>query len=133
MNAAAGTLHGTDIRHSDAESAKDSAMALIPISNKIVVEGTTGDDTLNFSVTSFGTPNLSPFGVEYHANGGRDHIVGTIRNDVFVLGTGAETIDGNAGSDTVDYSASIFGVTVNLNNELQSGGLAEGDRLTNIE
>jgi len=108
-------------------------MALFTLPSKIVVEGTAGDDTLNFSVTSFGTPNLSPFGVEYHSNGGRDHIVGTTHNDTFVLASGAETINGNSGTDLVDYSGSTSRVIVDLNQEVQSGGFAQGDHLINIE
>jgi Ca2+-binding RTX toxin-like protein len=101
--------------------------------NKIVIDGTTGDDTFNFSVNSLGGPNLSPLGVEYHSNGGRDHIIGTIRNDAFVLNSGAETIDGNSGTDMVDYSGSNARVVVDLNQVAQSGGWAQGDQLFNIE
>ena len=108
-------------------------MTLFTPISKIVVNGTTGDDTFNFSVNQFGAPNLSPFGVEYHSNGGNDNIIGTWHDDTFVLNSGHETINGNGGNDTVDYSGSTAGVVVNLNQTTQHGGWAEGDQLTNIE
>src|SRR5690348_2290708 len=101
--------------------------------NRVVVQGTTGDDTFNFSLTPYGTPNFSPFGVEYHSNGGNDNIVGTWHDDVFVLNSGVETIFGNGGRDTVDYSGSPTGVFVNLNQVTQHGGWAEGDQLHDIQ
>jgi Ca2+-binding RTX toxin-like protein len=100
---------------------------------RVIVNGTTGDDTFNFSLNQFGGPNLSPYGVEYHSNGGNDNITGTWHNDVFVMNSGHETINGNGGSDTVDYSGSPTGVNVNLNYVDQYGGWAQGDKLYNIQ
>lgn len=110
-------------------------MTLSPITfiNRLVVQGTTGDDTFNFSVNQYGMPIFTPYGVEYHSNGGNDNVVGTWHDDIFVLNSGAETINGNGGTDGVDYSGSTAGVVVNLNQTTQHGGWAEGDQLTNIE
>src|SRR5262249_20791703 len=76
---------GIGARWSGAPATKERAMTLITPFSKIVVNGTTGDDTFNFSVNQFGAPNLSPFGVEYHSNGGNDNIIGTWHDDTFVL------------------------------------------------
>jgi Ca2+-binding RTX toxin-like protein len=97
-----------------------------------IVHGTTGEDDINFSVNQYGMPNLLPSGVQYFSEGGNDHIIGTWNNDDFVLNSGTETINGNGGSDTVDYSGSPTGVVVNLNATTQHGGWAEGDQLTGI-
>jgi Ca2+-binding RTX toxin-like protein len=99
---------------------------------RTVVHGTTGDDTFNFSPSLSGASNQYPLGVEYFSNGGNDHVTGSFHNDVFVLNSGVETINGNGGSDTVDYSNSYGGVAVNLREVTQHGGWAEGDQLTNI-
>ena len=99
---------------------------------RTIVHGTTGDDTFNFSPSLSGASNQYPLGVEYFSNGGNDHVTGSFHNDVFVLNSGSETINGNGGSDTVDYSGSTAGVFVNLNQVTQHGGWAEGDQLTNI-
>src|SRR5262249_48653492 len=123
---------GIGARWSGAPATKERAMTLITPFSKIVVNGTTGDDTFNFSVNQFGAPNLSPFGVEYHSNGGNDNIIGTWHDDTFVLNSGHETINGNGGNDTVDYSGSPTGVNVHLDRVDQWGGWAQGDQLFNI-
>ncbi len=46
---------------------------------------------------------------------------------------GADSLDGGAGTDTASYATSGAGVTVNLATNLNSGGDAQGDILTNIE
>src|SRR5690348_10403109 len=120
-----------------APAIKESAMTLSLAASfylqRIFIDGTTGDDTLNFSVNQFGAPTLSPFGVQYYSNGGNDNITGTWHDDVFVLNSGTETINGNGGHDAVSYSGSPTGVVVNLNQVTQHGGWAEGDQLTNIQ
>ena len=46
---------------------------------------------------------------------------------------GADTIDGGSGNDTASYESSQARVFVDLRNTTQSGGDAQGDRLTSIE
>ena len=61
-------------------------------------------------------------------------IQGSSLADTFVSGTGANRFDGGVGFDTIDYSASTAGVTVNLDTtSAQSGGDAAGDLLTSFE
>jgi hemolysin type calcium-binding protein len=92
------------------------------------VYGTTSSDHLDFS--GFMYDGLS---FDYYSNGGNDIVSGGRYDDRFILNSGAETIDGRGGQDTVDYSGSTAAVRVNLSFELQHGGWAEGDRLTRIE
>lgn len=54
-------------------------------------------------------------------------------DDMFI-GTAETTIfDGMGGNDTVDYSASIGAVIIDLHNKTASGGFAQGDLLHSIE
>ena len=74
--------------------------------------------------------------------GGDDTLEGVAGNDTLVGGVGADSLNGGAGVDTADYSASPSAVNVSVwpgrllspgvtsNN---SGGDAQGDRLTLIE
>lgn len=79
------------------------------------LQGAGGDDSLTHSGT--GTVSL---------NGGSG-------GDVFFSGLGIDLMDGASGWDTVDYSASTAGVTVDLNLGTGTGGFAQGDTLTQIE
>ncbi len=54
-------------------------------------------------------------------------------DDIFIATALADTFDGGAGNDTVDYSGSALGVMVNLLNGTASDGDAAGDTLTSIE
>ncbi len=103
--------------------------------NGSVVLSTNGDFTY--------TPNAGYVGAdsfEYileDGNGGSD--MGTVtltvnsNADTFTGTSAAETFDGEAGSDTVDYSASLTAVSIDLENNIISGGDAEGDTLISIE
>jgi len=48
-------------------------------------------------------------------------------------GRGADTIHSGDGSDTASYSSSTNGVRVNLSTNVNSGGDAQGDKLSQIE
>ena len=60
-------------------------------------------------------------------------VMGTIGNDFFVAIGTAEQISGTAGEDTVSFSNSDSGVSVDLSKNHCSGGYAEGDSLFSIE
>lgn len=73
---------------------------------------------------------------------GNDTIVGGLGNDVgrggagndlFIGGPGADKLDGGSGIDTIDYSASVTAISVNLATNANTGGDAQGDKLTHIE
>ncbi|MCJ2127528.1 calcium-binding protein [Methylobacterium sp. E-045] len=58
---------------------------------------------------------------------------GTIFNDLFKGGAGADTIDGSTGINTASYQQSFAGVNVNLTTNVNTGGDAAGDSLANIQ
>lgn len=64
---------------------------------------------------------------------GNDILIGAGGNDAIVGGLGADTIDGGSGIDTVYYSNSTAAVTVNLATNINTGGEASGDSITNVE
>jgi hypothetical protein len=54
-------------------------------------------------------------------------------DDVISGGAGADYLDGGSGRDTVEYSTSAAGVSVNLATNQVSGGDANGDTIFNFE
>ncbi|WP_459748293.1 calcium-binding protein, partial [Pseudomonas sp. 3A(2025)] len=62
-----------------------------------------------------------------------DTLSGSRLVDIFIGGTGADVIDGREGQDSAWYITSAAGVTINLQTQVNKGGDAEGDVLTNIE
>jgi|GEM_PF-3354108 len=59
--------------------------------------------------------------------------VGNQVNDTFTGTNAAENFNGGGGNDTVDYSASVYAVMIDLQYRTASGGFAQGDVLTSIE
>lgn len=64
---------------------------------------------------------------------GNDSLYGEAGNDTLTGGAGADFLDGGADSDTADYNDSAAGVTINLLNNVASGGDAAGDTFLSIE
>jgi len=64
---------------------------------------------------------------------GNDILLGGLNNDILIGGKGADFLSGGLGTDTVDYSGSDAGVTVNLTTGKGSGGDAEGDIIVLVE
>ncbi|GJM02808.1 MAG: hypothetical protein DHS20C08_13090 [Rhodomicrobium sp.] len=65
--------------------------------------------------------------------GGADLLFGNDGDDTLTGGEGADTLDGGSGDDIASYEGSNAAVTIDLINQLATGGEAEGDSLTNIE
>jgi Ca2+-binding RTX toxin-like protein len=66
--------------------------------------------------------------------GGMDAFIGGSGNDVAIGGAGGDYLDGGAGtSNTLSYSTSLQGVTVNLGAGTSSGGDAAGDVFLNFQ
>ncbi|MEZ5808047.1 MAG: Ig-like domain-containing protein [Zhengella sp.] len=68
-------------------------------------------------------------------NGGDDHVYGEGGNDTLIGGSGAgnDFYDGGEGTDTVIYSSTSLGVTVNLTLGTASGPEIDNDTLVGIE
>ncbi len=62
-----------------------------------------------------------------------DSITGDANDNILDGLTGADTLNGGAGKDTAEYTYSASAVTVNLTTNVNSGGDAQGDVLSNIE
>ena len=66
-------------------------------------------------------------------NQAANQIIGGLGGDSIFGGNGADILDGGDGVDAVIYTYSSVGVVVNLLTNIQSGGEADGDNLSNIE
>ncbi|EJM02197.1 putative calcium-binding protein [Pseudomonas sp. GM102] len=65
---------------------------------------------------------------------GIEIIQGGLGDDTFISGSAADTFDGLAGNDTVDYSTSSAAVSVSLvAGAVGAGGDAQGDKLSSID
>lgn len=62
-----------------------------------------------------------------------DKLKGGAGSDRFVGGAGADGIDGGAGRDIVDYRFSTASIQIDLDTNINTGGDAEGDRLSQVE
>lgn len=69
----------------------------------------------------------------FTGNAGDDTLTGNGGDDILNGGSGADIIDGGDGLDIAVYTQSTAGVTIDLINQLASGGDAAGDVLTNLE
>jgi len=102
-------------------------------SNSDVLDGYMGNDTIyggSGSDTIYGGAGNDTL----RGESGDDTIYGGTGNDTILGGTGADIIDGNEGFNYVSYSFSSAGVTIDLeDNNLNAGGEAAGDILTNIQ
>ena len=92
-------------------------------SSNNTINGNSGNDTINGE-----SGNDALYG-----NDGNDNINGGLGNDSIFGGLGADTINGGDGTDNLYYTDSTTGVTINLTTNINSGGTAEGDIISNIE
>ncbi|RZJ29867.1 MAG: hypothetical protein EON85_06085, partial [Brevundimonas sp.] len=84
--------------------------------------GLGGNDTINGLV-----------GDDYLDGGsGNDNLNGGEGNDILIGGLGDDALNGGAGNDTADYSGAGASITVDLSQELASGG-AGSDTLVSVE
>jgi Ca2+-binding RTX toxin-like protein len=73
------------------------------------------------------------YGAAASATTGNDNLSGGKGDDYLYAGMGADVIDGGEGIDTAAYWNSAAAVTVNLKTNVNTGGEAQGDKLSNIE
>ncbi len=101
------------------------------VSNIEIIIGSDYDDILNGD--SVDNTISGGEGIDRISGGaGADTLNGGNGNDKIWGGSGADTIDGGSGGDTAYYSGSPAAVTVNLTTNINTGGHAQGDTLTNI-
>ena len=104
-----------------------------------IIDGRAGSDTLSYE-NSDGAVSISLLDGSTaggHAEGdtftNMENIIGSAFNDTFEANDDANAIEGGDGVDIVDYSNSTAGITAYLDGTTSSGGLAEGDIITNVE
>ncbi len=83
----------------------------------------------------FGIENIvgSEYADNIRGDANANIINGGAGNDVLIGLSGADKLDGGAGVDLVDYSMSNAAVSIDLLNNIATGGDAIGDELSNIE
>lgn len=104
-----------------------------------VIDGGYGNDTAVYE----DSPAAVSINLTTHTASGGDatgdtlisieNIVGSAFDDMLVGDSGANILEGGAGSDTVSYAASSAAVVVNLATGVTAGGDATGDTLISIE
>jgi Ca2+-binding RTX toxin-like protein len=110
-------------------------------SNVIIAHGGTGNDTFtggsgdDHLFGDSGNDQLIGGAGNDIINGGTgdDRLWGNAGNDTFIGGAGADVFAGGGGFDTVDYSATVDGVHVDLTLNGASGPDASGDSFNSIE
>lgn len=99
----------------DAEG--DTLISIEAVTGSYFNDNITGDSKANYLRGEIGDDTL-------HGEGGNDILSGAI---------GADLLDGGVGTDTADYNDSTAGVTINLLNNIATGGDAQGDTFLSIE
>lgn len=93
----------------------------------------TGGDAQGDSLLNIENVTGSGFNDLLNGNSGANTLSGGNGNDWLYGNAGADVMDGGSGTDGVGYSSSTAAVTVNLATNVNTGGDAQGDTLTNIE
>jgi Ca2+-binding RTX toxin-like protein len=105
------------------------------------VDGSDWGDTLTGNTVAntlrgfAGADTLSGLAGNDVLDGGADNdqLFGDSGNDILTGGAGADTLDGGIGTDTASYAGSDLGITVNLLTNVNTGGHAAGDQISNVE
>ena len=133
-----GTTPSTAVSASTPSTAAPATIRSMPGRARLGVfaYGEDGDDTLNGNA---GSDNLIGGAGNDRISGGagKDFLSGGIGDDWLTPGADPNMVDGGLGNDTVDYSGSGAGVTVDLRVVFKPvpglGGYAQGDVISGIE
>ncbi|MDN5001031.1 DUF5801 repeats-in-toxin domain-containing protein, partial [Bradyrhizobium sp. GCM10027634] len=135
-----GNFYEVDIKNVASGSGEDQSIVITGF--KFNEQVTVGNTALNFNLTttdgdgdtftSSDNLTVSLFGT--HTGTGYQLTGSNSTSEVLVASAGADTLAGGTGSgDTVDYSNSTAGVSVNLATNAVSGGWAAGDTISGFE
>ena len=136
-NAGADILDGGD--GTDTLYYGSSALAVnVDLSTNTVSGGDAQGDTISNFENVYGGAGNDVINGDGQGNyiegqGGDDTLSGGAGDDTIVGGTGGDAMDGGDGSDTLNYRGSVLGVSVDILNNLASGGDAQGDTILNFE
>jgi Ca2+-binding RTX toxin-like protein len=116
---------GTDTLQSSVTIAALAAnVENLTLTGTAVINGT--GNTLNNVITGNTGNNI------LNGGAGNDTLNGGAGDDLMIGGIGADSLDGGTGFNIGDYSGSSAGVSINLITNVNTGGDAQGDTLTNI-
>ncbi|MDP4032689.1 MAG: Hint domain-containing protein [Pseudorhodobacter sp.] len=127
---------GSGARGSGGDAEQDRYYSIENITGSAFNDNLTGDAGDNVLIGGAGNDTLDGGdGNDLLIGGtGDDRLYGGNGDDTLIGGSGADRLYGDAGNDTVDYSDSGAGVTVNLGSGARGiGGDAEQDRYYSIE
>ncbi|MBV6656358.1 MAG: hypothetical protein KI785_01190, partial [Devosiaceae bacterium] len=108
------------------EAAGDTLTGIENLIGSAQMDTLIGDGQVNELSGGGAADNLS-------GGSGNDILSGDGGNDTLEGGLGGDQLRGGTGIDTADYSGSNAAVTVDLVNQIASGGHADGDTLSSIE
>ncbi|SFT93931.1 Ca2+-binding protein, RTX toxin-related [Pseudovibrio denitrificans] len=132
-----GVIDGNDLKIYLIDPANPN-QPLDEIANVITIKNWSADSPQIEKFEFSDGTTLSQFPIEeggvlrYYGTSGDDTFTGTDANEEIYGSAGADTIDGGAGRNAIRYTLSEEGVSVNLATNVNTGGHAEGDHLTNI-
>ena len=102
-------------------------VAVLPVGEGVDIEATSNDDHKLIGTDS--AEKIIGMGGNdtLDGKGGDDELHGGGGDDLLIGGKGADILRGQVGNDTISYSDSAMGVTINLRDGTAMGGDAEGD------
>lgn len=119
-------INNLQAKTAELQRMKNSGLITASLADGLKNASFTAAEGITTLIGSYGTDSL--FG-----NQGENDLEGRNGNDDLRGLGGADHLDGGRGIDTARYSDSKNGVTVNLATNINAGGDAEGDQLSNIE
>jgi Ca2+-binding RTX toxin-like protein len=127
-------LGGADILDGGAGSDTASyAASAAAVTVNLATGAASGGDAQGDTLISIENLIGSAFADTLTGDAGVNRLDGGAGDDLLAGLGGADILDGGAGTDTASYAASGASVTVNLTTNVNTGGDAQGDILSNIE
>ena len=108
-----------------------SSSAAVVVS--LAAQAASGGDAQGDTLTSFEAVIGSNYNDTLTGDAGDNTLSGGAGTDVLTGNAGADILDGGAGVDFANYNLSSAGISIDLGNNVVSGGDAEGDTLISIE
>ncbi len=103
-------------------------------SNTLIVDIESNNNDSSSSIDDDSSHLFGGAGHDTLSGNDSDNIIDAgIGNDFIDAGAGADTINGGVGTDTVTYANSEDAVNVNLETNINTGGDAQGDNISNVE
>ncbi|MFW5488370.1 MAG: calcium-binding protein [Desulfovibrio sp.] len=108
-----------------------SSSAAVVVS--LAAQAASGGDAQGDTLTSFEAVIGSNYNDTLTGDAGDNTLLGGAGIDVLTGNAGADILNGGAGADFANYNLSSTGISIDLANNVVSGGDAEGDTIISIE